>query len=77
MNQGFHALREGGERVWVERRAGPNGRGSLGISMGAESKTINIQMLYMGVERNSVGREIFVVPTELPLLLLSFGLIIV
>ena len=36
-------------------RACLNGRGSLGISMGAESKTIKSQMLYMGMERNLVG----------------------
>ena len=49
--------------MWVESKAGLNGRSSLGISMGVESKTIKSQMLYMGMERNSVEREIPVVPT--------------
>ena len=51
--------------MWVERRGGLNGRGSLGILMGAESKTIKFQILYIGVERNLVGREKIVVPAEL------------
>ena len=45
--------------MWVERKGGLNGRGSLGILMGVESKIVKIQVLYIGVERNSVGREIF------------------
>ena len=53
--------------MWVERRGVLTGRGSLCILMDAESKTVNIQILYMGVERNSAGREVFVVPTEPPI----------
>ena len=44
------------------------GVGGLGILVGAESKIHKIQILYMGVERNSAGRAKIVVPIEAPLI---------